>query len=62
MTDHFCIQFKQTYWHPHLDGCIIADAIMDSIVHNCGIMSINHITSSFSSNPILNDSINNSIT
>ena len=30
----FCTQYKQTEWHPRLGGGVIADAIMDRIVHN----------------------------
>lgn len=29
-----CAQFKQSDWHPRLDGGVHAAAIMDRIVHN----------------------------
>ena len=30
----FCSQYKTSEWHPRLGGGVIADAIMDRIVHN----------------------------
>lgn len=30
----FCSQYKTTEWHPRLGGGVLADAIMDRIVHN----------------------------
>lgn len=35
----FGTQYKTSEWHPRLGGGVIADAIMDRIVHNC--MTIN---------------------
>lgn len=30
----FCTQYKTGEWHPRLGGGVVADAIMDRIVHN----------------------------
>ncbi len=30
----FCTQYKVTEWHPRLGGGVIADAILDRIIHN----------------------------
>lgn len=30
----FCSQYKTSEWHPRLGGGVVADAIMDRIVHN----------------------------
>ncbi|MDO4176804.1 MAG: hypothetical protein Q4D99_04930 [Bacillota bacterium] len=35
----FCSQYKTSEWHPRLGGGVVADAIMDRIVHNA--MTIN---------------------
>jgi DNA replication protein DnaC len=35
----FCSQYKTSEWHPHLGGGVVADAILDRIVHNS--MTIN---------------------
>lgn len=35
----FCSQYKTSEWHPRLGGGVIADAIMDRIVHNAEIIN-----------------------
>lgn len=35
----FCTQYKIPEWHPRLGGGVLADAIMDRIVHNAIIVS-----------------------
>lgn len=35
----FCSQYKTSEWHPRLGGGVVADAILDRIVHNS--MTIN---------------------
>lgn len=35
----FCTQYKISEWHPRLGGGVLADAIMDRIVHNSIIIS-----------------------
>lgn len=35
----FCTQYKQTEWHPRLGGGVVADAIMDRIIHNATIIN-----------------------
>lgn len=34
----FCTQYKISEWHPRLGGGVIADAIMDRIVHNADVI------------------------
>lgn len=34
----FCTQYKQSEWHPRLGGGVIADAIMDRIIHKCEVI------------------------
>lgn len=36
----FCTQYKISEWHPRLGGGVIADAILDRIVHNSEIISL----------------------
>ncbi len=35
-----CTQYKQTEWHPRLGGGVMADAIMDRIVHNADTIDL----------------------
>lgn len=35
----FCTQYKISEWHPRLGGGVLADAIMDRIVHNAIVVS-----------------------
>jgi len=35
----FCTQYKISEWHPRLGGGVLADAIMDRIVHNSIVIS-----------------------
>ena len=34
----FCTQYKQSEWHLRLGGGVIADAIMDRIIHKCEVI------------------------
>ena len=36
----FCTQYKQAEWHPRLGGGVMADAIMDRIVHNADTVDL----------------------
>ena len=36
----FCSQYRISEWHPRLGGGVIADAILDRIVHNSEIVSL----------------------
>ena len=36
----FCTQYKISEWHPRLGGGVIADAILDRIVHNSEIINL----------------------
>lgn len=36
----FCTQYKKPEWHPRLGGGVMADAIMDRIVHNADIVDL----------------------
>ena len=36
----FCTQHKKSEWHPRLGGGVMADAIMDRIVHNADIVDL----------------------
>ena len=36
----FVTQYKTTEWHARLGGVVIADAIMDRIIHNCTTINL----------------------
>ena len=39
----FCTQYKQSEWHPRLGGGVMADAIMDRIVHNADTVDLGNV-------------------
>ena len=39
----FCTQYKQAEWHPRLGGGVMADAIMDRIVHNADTVDLGKV-------------------
>ena len=39
----FCTQYKQSEWHPRLGGGVMADAIMDRIVHNADTVDLGKV-------------------
>lgn len=39
----FCTQYKQAEWHPRLGGGVMADAIMDRIVHNSDTVDLGKV-------------------
>ncbi|MBQ5961137.1 MAG: ATP-binding protein [Firmicutes bacterium] len=39
----FCTQYKQAEWHPRLGGGVMADAIMDRIVHNADTVDLGRV-------------------
>ena len=51
----FCSQYKISEWHPRLGGGVIADAILDRIVHNSEIISLGskNMREFYSSHPLI---------
>ncbi|MBO4373479.1 MAG: ATP-binding protein [Lachnospiraceae bacterium] len=39
----FCTQYRQAEWHPRLGGGVMADAIMDRIVHNADTVDLGKV-------------------
>lgn len=39
----FCTQYKKSEWHPRLGGGVMAEAIMDRIVHNADVVDLGEV-------------------